>query len=147
MSEDRRSWWEFDPDERPVPLDPITEAVADEAEKIVETQRQAIMREDTDPTGETLAALREAAEAASAGNADDDGTGSLRRVALALLSVGCLAMFSLGWVQGAAARAGAQISSSDRVVTPTNKDPRAGSNEGLRDTKHVGRTSKEVSRP
>lgn len=145
MSEDR-FWWEFDPDERPVPLDPIAEAIAEEAEGIVESQRQAIMREDTDPTGETLAALREAAEAASAGDADD-GTGSLRPVALALLSVGCLAMFSLGWVQGAAARAGAQISSSDRVVTPTNKDPRAGSNEGLRDTKHVGRTSKEVSKP
>lgn len=148
MSDGTRSWWEFDPDERPVPLDPIAEAVAVEAEEIVESQRQAIMREDTDPTGETVAAaLREAAETASAGGSVGDRPGSLRRVALALLSVGCVAMFSLGWVQGAAARAGAHASSADRVMRSTNHDERAESNEGSSTTRHIGRTSKEVSQP
>ena len=144
MSEDRRSWWDFDPDERPVPLDPIAEAVAAEAEEIVESQRQSIMREDTDPTLQTLAALREAAVVPADGGLDR-APASLRRIAVALLSVACVAMFSLGWVQGGA-RAEARVSSTDRVMSPTSKDARADSNERLGATRHIGRRSKEVSK-
>ena len=146
MSEDQRSWWDFDPDERPVPLDPIAEAVAHKAEEIVESQRRAIMREDTDPTGQTLEVLREAAATASSGRGIDHRPAPLRPVAVALLSVGCVVMFSLGWVQGAAVRAEARVSPADRVMTTTNKEARAESNEGLGATRHIGHTSKEVSR-
>jgi hypothetical protein len=146
MSEDRRSWWDFDPDERPVPLDAIAEAVAAEAEQIVESQRQSIMREDTDPTGETLAALREAAATAPVDEGLDRAPASVRRIAVALLSVACVAMFSLGWVQGGA-RAEARVSPPDRVMSPTSKDARTDSNERLGATRHVGRRSKEVSKP
>ena len=145
MSEDRRSWWDFDPDERPVPLDPVAEAVAAEAEEIVESQRQSIMREDTDPTLQTLAALREAA-ASPVDEGLDRAPASLRRIAVALLSVACVAMFSLGWLQGGA-RAEARVSPTDRVMSPTSKDARADSNERLGATRHIGRRSKEVSKP
>lgn len=146
MSEDRRSWWDFDPDERPVPLGPIAEAVATEAEEIVESQRQSIMRENTDPTGETLAALREAAATAPVDGGLDRAPASLRRVAVALLSVACVAMFSLGWVQGGA-RAEARVSPADRVMPPTTKDAQADSNERLGARRHIGLRSKEVSKP
>ena len=145
MSEDQRSYWEFDPDERPVPLDEVAEAVATEAEAIVESQRQEIIREDTDPTGETLAALREAVATTSPSGGTEQEPASVRRVALTLLSVGCVAMFSLGWVQGAAAEDAS--SRAERVTAPTNTDGHTESNEGSGAGGHIGRTDREVSKP
>ena len=147
MSDDQRSWWDFDPDERPVPLDPIGEAVAIEAEAIVESQRQEIIREDTDPTGQTLAALREAAASPLSGGDSEQEPASLRRVALVLLSVGCVAMFSLGWVQGAAAAEDARFSADARVGAPTNTNATTESNEGSGTGGRIGRTNREVLEP
>ena len=143
MSDGPRSWWDFDPDERPIPLSELAEAVANEAEEIVESQRQAIMREDTEPTGQTLAALQEAAAAPAPSGEKDRQPSSLNRVALALLAAGCAVMFGLGWVQGNEARAEAR----DRVTNTTNKDAPVESNQGLGATSRIGRTNKEVSAP
>lgn len=144
MSDDQRSWWDFDPDERPIPLAARAEAVANEAEEIVESQRQAIMRQDTDPTGETLAALRESA-APTPRLAIHLRPSSVTRVALALLAAGCVVMFGLGWMQGSEERAEARGPAGERVTGATNKDAPAASNQGLGATSRIGRTNKEVS--
>ncbi len=95
-----REWWEFDPEERPVPLSNAMDA-AEAAEQIVEAERQSIIREDTDPTLQTLAALQQQhAPSPAAG----DPPKSVLRVALLLLVAGCVGTFSLGWAQGASAQ-------------------------------------------
>ena len=144
MTYERQPWWDFDPNERPIPLDPVVEAVADEAAAIVESQRRAIMREDTDPNGETIAALRMAVPAPR--TRVIGGIVSLRRVAVALLSLGCVAMFLLGWVEGAT-EAKALVPAPARVMPDTNVETRAESNEGLGSKRHLGRVRKEVSKP
>jgi hypothetical protein len=92
------SWWEFDPAEKPVPLDGEGWRVADDAELIVNSHREAIGREDTEPTLETLSRLR------SQGNPPREISfpKTAVRLGIGLLVAGCVAMFSLGWVQGRA---------------------------------------------
>lgn len=93
---DPGAWWDFDPAERPVPLTPDAEAVIGEAHQTVTTAQEAIAREVTEPllTPPTF-------------TSDGDVLETSRRplaLALCLLLVGCLAMFSIGWKQGAAPR-------------------------------------------
>lgn len=86
-----RPWWDFDPDERPVPLTEEDVAVALEAERIVQAERQAMIRQARDFRESPL-----------------DRLVSVRTIAL-LLAV-CLVMFALGWKQGASASTGTQHS-------------------------------------
>ena len=87
-------WSDFDPEEKPVPLDPARWVAADDAELIVNVERQELIRQDTEPTAETLVMLAER----------HGGEASRPRlnltVAVALLIAGCIAMFLLGWRQG-----------------------------------------------
>lgn len=99
---DRTPWWEFDPEERPVPMTPGQSwEPADEAELIVNAEREAILREDTEPSVVTLAQL----SAAAAPRPSQTGVPMSRRAA-GLAAVGlaaaCVAMFALGWAQGRA---------------------------------------------
>lgn len=96
--QDSGSWWEFDPGEKPIPLDGDGWKVADDAEMIVNSHREAIGREDTDPTLETLARLRSQAGPPRQISLPKPAI----RAAIGLLVVGCAAMFALGWVQGSA---------------------------------------------
>ena len=93
-------WSEFDPEEKPVPLDPARWVAADDAELIVNVERQELIRQDTEPTAETLVMLagRHGCEA------DPSGPRLNLTVAVALLIAGCIAMFLLGWRQGEAHR-------------------------------------------
>ena len=89
-------WWEFDPSEEPVPLSGQARsdfAVADEAESIVRSARDALAREDTDPDVWTRDRRR-----------DWDDAGGLRQRFAVLLLTGCVAMFGLGWVEGSTDR-------------------------------------------
>lgn len=104
MTEAGRPWWEFDPDERPVPLDASDQNAARQAEEIVESERRAIMREDTEPTLQTLAGLRGTAITVSRARGVRRPRGSVRLLGSGLLLLGCVAMFTLGWAQAAAAR-------------------------------------------
>lgn len=94
-------WWEFDPAEKPVPLGGAHWEAADDAELIVNAEREAIIRENTEPTIATMAAV--------SGSKRDPSLGFSSRsrpVALAaavLLLTGCAAAFSVGWHQAAAA--------------------------------------------
>jgi hypothetical protein len=111
---ERFQWWEFDPTERPVPLGPDAQAVARAAESIVEAERVAIGRQDTDPTLQTLAAI-ESGAAGSHRPADDRHVlQSFLAPAVALLAAGCIAMFGWGWQEGARARALAPGSGANR---------------------------------
>jgi len=97
------TWWEFDPEERPVPLaaDAAGEA-ADEADLIVNAERETI-REDPESTIVTLAEL----------SGDQEGvvprTSPVSKpavvVAALILLAGCAGTFTLGWHQGKAALA------------------------------------------
>lgn len=87
-------WWEFDHDEKPVPLAPDAEA-----ELIVSAEREAIIREDTEPSLVTQAQLA----AAASPPRKRQGiavSNSAALVAVTALLVGCVAMFALGWSQG-----------------------------------------------
>ena len=92
-------WWEFGEDEKPVPLGPDGWHAPDEAELIVNAEREAIIREDTEPNLVTLDQL-----AADSGPAPKRAgvvvTKPAALVGAALLLVGCLAMFVLGWSHG-----------------------------------------------
>lgn len=91
-------WWEFDPEERPVPMTP---GPADEAELIVNAEREAILREDTEPSVVTLAQLRAGTEP----RPPQTGVPMSRRaakLAAAGLAAACAAMFALGWAQARA---------------------------------------------
>ncbi len=103
MSEDRfepTPWWDAE-DERPVPLGAEASwAAPDEAELIVNAEREAIIREDTEPNLVTLAQL---AAVAQPQVRQSEGLAVRRSAALAavaLLLVGCVAMFALGWSRG-----------------------------------------------
>lgn len=100
-------WWEFDPSEKPVPLGPEGEwAAADDAELIVNSEREAIAREDTDPSIQTLtyAASMRATRAARVIRRSAGPSRLTFVVAIALLAAGCIGMFALGWSQGSASR-------------------------------------------
>ena len=89
-------WSEFDPEEKPVPLDAARWVAADDAELIVNVERQELIRQDTEPTTETLVMLA----GRQVGDADRSGPRLNLTVAVALLIAGCIAMFLLGWRQG-----------------------------------------------
>lgn len=99
-------WWEFDPSEKPVPLGSEGEwAAADDAELIVNSEREAIAREDTDPSLQTLtyAVPMRATRATRVIRRRSAGPSRLTFVvAIALLAAGCIGMFALGWSQGSA---------------------------------------------
>lgn len=93
-------WWELDPEERPVPLGSDQQwHAADEAELIVNAEREAIIREDTEPTIVTLAQLAASAEP-TAPRRGIEMARSTALVAGAALLVGCVVMFTVGWHQG-----------------------------------------------
>ena len=103
MTEDRFEpipWWEFNQDEKPVPLGGEGAWHAtDEAELIVNAEREAIIREDTEPNLVTLAQLAAAAEPPR----KRDGIAVTKSAALAaamVLVLGCVAMFVWGWSHG-----------------------------------------------
>ena len=108
MSDDKfgsTPWWEFDPDERPVPLgSEVTWGASDEAELIVNAERGAIMREDTEPNLVTLAQLAAAAEPRHRQRRHRQRgiavSHSVALFALAALLLGCVVMFVLGWNRG-----------------------------------------------
>ena len=103
MTEDRfepTPWWEFGPDEEPVPLGPdATWQAPDEAELIVNAEREAIGREDTEPNLVTLAQLAAAAQPPQKWRGIEVRR-SAAGVAVVALVLGCVAMFALGWSQG-----------------------------------------------
>jgi hypothetical protein len=118
-------WWEFPDDEKPVPLGPgdAWEA-ADEAELIVNVEREAIGREDTEPSLVTLAQLAAAADR----QVSPPGVSVSRStalVAVGILLLGCTAMFALGWHQGKEILASRATSSS--VTQPTLDEHLGGS--------------------
>lgn len=93
-------WWEFGQDEKPVPLGPdATWQAADEAELIVNAEREAIGREDTEPNLVTLAQLAAAAQPPQKWRGIEVRK-SAAAVAVVALIIGCGAMFALGWSQG-----------------------------------------------
>lgn len=115
-------WWGSDPQEQPIPLVPGGQtsgqpdrherepsAIAEEAECIVMASQAAIAREDTDPTVVLLphSAGSEMASLLAWGAKPAD------RLALTLLAVGCLAMFSIGWLHRSPATGGSQASARD----------------------------------
>ena len=127
-------WWEHDPDERPIPIDALAAPAQVAAEDIVEAERQAIMREDTQPTLETLASLRRTSSAADARQPRLNP-----RLVTALLVVGCAATFCLGWSQGSRARAEA----TPAVTETTSKEGEREFNE--RSARSKPGDGKEVS--
>ena len=118
-------WWELPDGEKPVPLGPghAWEA-ADEAELIVNVEREAILREDTEPNLVTLAQLAAAAES-QVSRTGVPVTRSTALVAVGILLLGCAAMFALGWNQGKEILAGRATSSS--VTQPTLDEHLGGS--------------------
>lgn len=153
-------WWEFDPDEKPIPLGAEGEwGLADDAEVIVNSEREAIARENTDPTLQTLVAMR------AAGRDGRSGRGvflpsqprSVRVVAIVLLLAGCVALFSHGWSRGVAARESRDRPGSvslrrvsgqedSRVNQATSKRRSGRFTRGLRDERSREAKSKEVPR-
>lgn len=118
-------WWEFSDDEKPVPLGAgVAWEAADEAELIVNVERQAIIREDTEPNLVTLAQLAAAAEpqVSRAGIAVSRSTAL---VAVGILLLGSVAMFVLGWQQGKETLASRAAPSS--VTQPTSDEQLGGS--------------------
>lgn len=103
MTEDRfepTPWWEFGHDERPVPLGPESSWHApDEAELIVNAEREAIIREDTEPNLVTLADLAAPAQSPREGHGVAVTKSAAVAAAMALL-LGCVAMFAWGWSHG-----------------------------------------------
>ena len=103
MTEDRfepTPWWEFGGDEKPVPLGPEGSWHApDEAELIVNAEREAIIREDTEPNLVTLADLAAPAESPRKSHRIAV-TKSTAVVAAMVLVLGCVAMFAWGWTHG-----------------------------------------------
>lgn len=97
MSEGR--WWDHDPDERPIPVDAVA-APVERAEEIVEQERRALAREDTEPTVQTLAL-----QAATSRYERKIASVSAPALGVALLLAGCIVMFLLGWSAGSKPRA------------------------------------------
>lgn len=137
MSDDRfepTPWWEFDPDERPVPLGPEgARGAPDEAELIVNAERRVIMREDTEPNLVTLAQLAAAAQPShhQKGIAVNH---SMIRFALAALLLGSAVMFELGWNRGQQV---ARPTDSSSVLEPTSHEGLSYSLESSYETDRV----------
>lgn len=130
-------WWDPNPDEQPIPPDVIGRSVEDAAERIVEAERQAIMREDTEPTLQTLLSMRGPAMREAPHSSTQR---PVLRGAIALLIAGCVGAFSLGWSQGAAAR----TSAADAVSEATVRQESVTSDEGS-STRTESRSAEEVS--
>jgi len=150
-------WWEFDPDERPVPLfdpqDPesrsVGKGVTEEAQSIVWSAREAIAREDTDPAL-SFAGLTPTRDTVLSVMGRRVGL-----VAAGLLAVGCMGSFALGWRQGSMAarpssssipgdaatpapRAVMKVTSNrHRAESDTRHAPGFGESAGFRGTKEV----------
>lgn len=116
------SWWGSDPEEQPVPLVPDGQTpggphrhqrepsvIADEAERIVMASQDAMTREDTDPT------LPFSFPSKVPGVASRLAWGArpVDRTAVALLVLGCLVMFLMGWMHGSPATDGSHPSARD----------------------------------
>ena len=130
-------WWEPEPDERPIPPDVIGRSVEETAERIVEGERQAIIREDTEPTLQTLLSIR----AQAVRKVRDPRTDrKVLRGAAALLLAGCVGAFSLGWSHGATA----ETKSPDPVTERTVRQQGVKSDEGS-STRTDSRSPEEVS--
>ena len=130
-------WWDPSPDEQPIPPDVIGRSVEEAAERIVEAERQAIIREDTEPTLQTLLSMRGPAERDIPDSRTDR---PVLRGAIALLIASCVGAFSLGWSQGAAARS----NTLDAVTEPTVRQQSVKSDEGS-STRTESRRPEEVS--
>ncbi len=100
-----RPWWEFDPEEVPVPAKSLLWEAPDDAELIVNAERQAILREDTEPSVMTIPPV----EAPRGGEGSGMSVSPLSRAAgiaaIVLLVLACCAAFLAGWHQGAATAA------------------------------------------
>jgi hypothetical protein len=131
MSEVR--WWDHDPDERPIPVDAVAAPVESAAEDIVEQERRALMREDTEPTLQTLASLQAAAPQGERRVASVSATS----LGVALLIAGCVVMFFLGWSAGLKAPAASDHSVTGATSTKQVLDSNERSIPGI--------TEKEVS--
>jgi hypothetical protein len=118
--QDRTPWWELDPEESPVPLDTDGWVAADDAELIVNLEREAIIREDTEPTLSTLATLNALGERHESRGLRVSHL-SLMTAALSLL-LGCAAMFVLGWSQGSAPGAASQQDSVEKSALQSKRD-------------------------
>lgn len=94
-------WWDHDRDERPIPMDVVAAPVERAAEDIVEQEHRALMREDTQPTLQTLASL----QAAASQGGRRVASVSAASLGVALLIAGCIVMFLLGWSAGSKAPA------------------------------------------
>lgn len=81
------SWWDYDEGERPLPLTADAEAVLDAANEAVDTAREAICREVTEPVCIPYPMSRD-----------------MSVVAVGLLLIGCVAMFAIGWWHGVSSR-------------------------------------------
>lgn len=134
MSEVR--WWDHDPDERPIPVDAVAAPVESAAEDIVEQERRALMREDTEPTLQTLASLQAAA------SRDERRVASVSATSLgvALLIAGCIVMFLLGWSMGSKAPAAGDPSVAEATSMKQVLDSYERSIPGIASDEH-----KEVS--
>lgn len=113
-------WWDAEDGERPVPLGPEGPwAAPDEAELLVNAEREEIIREDTEPDLVTLAQLAAPArpEVQREGLAVSRSAAS---AAVALLLIGCVAMFVLGWNRGQEVLA--DRAASPAVLEPTSHD-------------------------
>ncbi len=74
-------WWDFDPSEMPIPLGPGDQAVLEAAEQEVASAYEVLSREETQPIHLPVTP-----------RLDRDSL----RLAIAVLLLGCLAMFSAG---------------------------------------------------
>ena len=144
MTEDRfepSPWWEFGRDEKPVPLGPEgTWHAPDEAELIVNAEREAIIREDTEPSLVTLPQLAAAAER-QVSRPGVSVTRSTALMAVGILLLGCAAMFALGWHQGKETLAGRATPSS--VTQPTLDEHLGGSVSSSAQFKNTVRKGEE----
>ena len=116
----RTPWWEFDPNERPVPLDPTDRWHApDDAELIAHAELVAIARQDTEPTGLMIATSIKRRPSVS--RIPVRGRAA---VAACILVLACGAMFSMGWSHGSRVAASSgpgadEVRQSTDAVTPT----------------------------
>lgn len=130
-------WWDPKPDEQPIPPDVIGRSLEEAAERIVEAERQAIIREDTEPTLQTLLSMRSSVQQEVPEARTDR---PVIRGAIALLVAGCVGAFSLGWSQGAVAT----TRTLDAVTEPTVRKQSVKSDEGS-STRTESRSAEEVS--
>lgn len=97
-----RPWWEFDPEEVPVPSESLGWEAPDDAELIVNAERQAILREDTEPSVMTLPAVELSQEGHGSRISVGPSSRAAAITAVVLLVVACCAAFVAGWQRGSA---------------------------------------------